>query len=144
MPSIPRAGPTAMGLALLRSAAQYVARIFHVPYTGFNVESGYGTLVVEFGIVGLFLWIIMTSAIVISAWRVVRKVKGTVWFPIAFVIFWYAALLLFPYTYEGLPTYQDFILNSLLWISLGILFRLPSLAANVQGKFPRPLTHPPP
>jgi hypothetical protein len=59
--------------------------------------------------------------------------KGTVWFPIAFVIFWYASLLLFPYTYEGLSPYEDFILNSLLWLSLGILFRLPKLAAEVQG-----------
>ncbi len=125
--------PYGYGIGTSSLGRQYVARIFHVPYTGFNVESGYGTLVVEFGILGLFLWIIMTSAIVISAWRVVRKVKGTVWFPIAFAIFWYVALLLFPYTFEGLPEYQDFILNSLLWISLGILYRLPSLAANVRA-----------
>ena len=75
----------------------------------------------------------MSFAIVFSAWKVVRKMKGTVWFPIAFVIFWYASLLLFPYTYEGLSPYEDFILNSLLWLSLGILFRLPKLAAEVQG-----------
>ena len=60
-------------------------------------------------------------------------VKGTVWFPIGFVIFWYASLLLFPYTYEGLSPFEDFILNCLLWLSLGILFRLPKLAGDVQG-----------
>jgi hypothetical protein len=59
--------------------------------------------------------------------------RGTVWFPIAFVIFWYTSLLLFPYTYAGLAPFEDFILNSLLWVSLGILFRLPKLAGDVQG-----------
>jgi hypothetical protein len=125
--------PYGFGIGTASLGTQYVARIFHVPLTGFAVESGYGSIVVELGVVGLFLWLIMTFAIVFSAWKVVRKMKGTVWFPIAFVIFWYASLLLFPYTYEGLSPYEDFILNSLLWLSLGILFRLPKLAAEVQG-----------
>ena len=125
--------PYGYGIGTSSLGTQYVTRIFHVPLPGFFVESGYGTLVIELGVVGLFLWIVMAFAIIISAWKVVRKLKGTVWFPIAFVIFWYAALLLFPYTFAGLSPFQDFILNSLLWISLGILFRLPSLAANVQA-----------
>jgi len=45
-------------------------------------------------------------------------------------------LLLFPYTYEGLSSLEDFILNTLLWVSLGILFRLPTLAGDVQGQIP--------
>jgi hypothetical protein len=125
--------PYGFGIGTASLGTQYVARIFHVPLTGFAVESGYGSIVVELGVVGLFLWFVMTTAIVASAWKVVRKLKGTVWFPIAFVIFWYAALLLFPYTYAGLAPFQDFILNSLLWLSLGILFRLPRLAAEVQA-----------
>jgi hypothetical protein len=124
--------PYGYGIGTASLGTQYVTRIFHVPYSGFNVESGYGTLVVELGIVGLLLWIVMASAIVISAWKVVRRLRGTVWFPIGFVIFWYASLLLFPYTYAGLASYEDFILNCLLWLSLGILFRLPSLALSVQ------------
>jgi hypothetical protein len=125
--------PYGFGIGTSSLGTQYVARIFHVPLTGFAVESGYGSIVVELGIVGLLLWLIMASAMVIYAWRVVRKLKGTVWFPLAFVIFWYAFLLLFPYTFEGLAPFQDFILNSLLWLSLGILFRLPKLAAEVQA-----------
>ncbi len=124
--------PYGYGIGTASLGTQYVTRIFHVPLSAFDVESGYGSLVVELGIVGFFLWLIMVSAIVISAWKVVHKLKGTVWFPLGFVIFWYAGLLLFPYTYAGLAPFQDFILNSLLWISLGILFRLPSLALNVQ------------
>lgn len=125
--------PYGHGIGTSSLGTQYVARIFHVPLTGFSVESGYGSIVVELGVVGLFLWLIMTSAILVSAWKVVRKMRGTIWFPIAFVIFWYTALLLFPYTYAGLAPFEDFILNSLLWVSLGILFRLPKLAGDVQG-----------
>ena len=128
--------PYGFGIGTASLGTQYVARIFHVPLTGFAVESGYGSIVIELGVVGLFLWLIMTFAIVVSAWKVVRKMKGTIWFPIAFVIFWYAFLLLFPYTYEGLSPFEDFILNSLLWLSLGILFRLPKLAGEVQGNSP--------
>lgn len=126
--------PYGYGIGTSSLGTQYVSRIFHVPLTGFSVESGYGTIVVELGVVGLFLWLIMTSAIVVSAWKVVRKLKGTVWFPIGFVIFWYASLLLFPYTFEGFAPFEDFILNSLLWLSLGFLFRLPSLASDLQLK----------
>jgi hypothetical protein len=125
--------PYGYGIGTASLGTQYVTRIFHVPLSGFYVESGYGTLVVELGIVGLFLWLVMAFAIVISAWRVVLKLRGTVWFPIGFVTFWYASLLLFPYTFAGLSPFEDFILNSLLWISLGILFRLPSLAITVQA-----------
>jgi hypothetical protein len=125
--------PYGFGIGTASLGTQYVTRIFHVSLTGFAVESGYGSIVVELGVVGLFLWLVMTTAIVVSAWKIVRKLKGTVWFPIGFVIFWYAALLLFPYTYEGLSPYEDFILNSLLWVSLGILFRLPKLAGEVQA-----------
>lgn len=132
--------PYGMGTSSL--GAQYVTRIFHVPYSAFYVESGYGTLVVELGIVGLLLWLIMAFAIVSSAWKVVRKLKGTVWFPIGFVIFWYTGLVLFPYTFAGLASYEDFILNSLPWLSLGILLRLPSLAANVQANSPASLATP--
>jgi hypothetical protein len=125
--------PYGYGIGTSSLGTQYVTRIFHVPLPGFYVESGYGTLVVELGIVGLLLWIVMAFAVVIAAWKVVRKLKGTIWFPLGFVIFWYAFLVLFPFTYGGLASYEDFILNSLLWLTLGILFRLPSLAVSVQA-----------
>ncbi len=54
------------------------------------------------------------------------------WFPLAFAIFWYAGLLLFPMTFTGMQPYQDFVLNAYLWLLLGILLRLPTLAASPQ------------
>jgi hypothetical protein len=81
------------------------------------------------GILGLVLWLVMGFAIVICGWRVVRRLRGTVLFPIGFVIFWYSVLVMFFFTYGGLQSYEDFILNALFWLSLGILFRLTSLPA---------------
>ena len=87
-----------------------------------GVESGFGALVIEMGIGGLLLWFVMSFAILLPAWRIVKKLKGSPWFPLAFMIFWYAVLLLLPLTFMGMQPYQDFVLNAYLWILLGVLF----------------------
>ena len=124
--------PYGYGIGTTSLGTQYVARFFHAkpPVTG--VESGFGTLVVEMGIGGLLLWLVMSFAIILSAWRVVKQLRGSPWFPIGFMIFWYAGLLLIPITYAGMAPYQDFVMNAYLWLLLGILFRLPTLAASAQ------------
>lgn len=122
--------PYGYGIGTSSLGVQYVAKFFHVKPPVLGVESGFGTLVVEMGIGGLLLWFVMAFAIVLSAWRVVKRLRGSPWFPIAFVIFWYAGLLLLPMTYSGMQPYQDFVLNAFLWLLLGILFRLPTLAAS--------------
>ena len=124
--------PYGYGIGTLSLGTQYVARIFHVkpPITG--VESGFGTIVLEMGVGGLILWFVMSFAILFSAWRVVKKLRGSPWFPLSFVIFWYAGLLFLPMTFSGMQPYQDFVLNAYLWLLLGILFRLPTLAVSAQ------------
>jgi hypothetical protein len=111
---------------------QYVARVFHEPSTGIGVENGYGQLVVEMGIVGLLLWIVLAVSISIAAWKVVKELRGSPWFPIAFVIFWFVFLVFFPMGYASLAFYQDFLMNAYLWILIGILYRLPSIALSAQ------------
>jgi len=124
--------PYGYGIGTASLGVQYVARLTHAQPMGVGVESGYGTLVVELGIVGLILWLVMSSAIVFSAWKVVKTLKGSPWFPLGFVIFWYAFVLLFPATFAGLQAYEDFILNAYLWLLLGVLFRLPTIALSAQ------------
>jgi hypothetical protein len=75
---------------------------------------------------------VMSFSVLIYAWRVVRALKGSPWFPLAFMIFWYAFLLLLPFTFQGLQAYQDFVWNAYLWLLLGILFRLLKLALSAQ------------
>ena len=84
------------------------------------------------GIGGLVLWITMVFAILFHAWKVVKKLKGSPWFPLAFVIFWYAFFLLFPATFGGIQPYEDFLLNAYFWLLLGVLFRLPTIALSAQ------------
>jgi hypothetical protein len=134
--------PYGYGIGTTGNGAQYVARIFKVAPVGAAVESGYGTLVLELGIGGLILWLIMSVAILFTAWKVVKRLRGSPWFPVGFVIFWYAFFLLFPSTYSGIQSYEDFLLNAYLWLLLGLLFRLPTLALSAQFAANAPVTQP--
>ena len=107
---------------------QYVARAFDVPLPNIGVENGYGQLVIEFGILGLLLWLICVSALLWSTWKVVKNLRQTVYFPLAFAIWWYAFVLLILLVYNGLTTYQNYLNNAYLWLLIGILYRLPKLA----------------
>ncbi len=35
-------------------------------------------------------------------------------------------------TFNGMQPYEDYVLNAYLWLLLGILFRLPSIALSAQ------------
>jgi hypothetical protein len=124
--------PYGYGIGTTSLGTQYVARFFHAKPPVSGVESGFGTLVVEMGIGGLILWLLMSFAVIFSAWRVVKRLRGSPWFPLAFMIFWYAGLLLIAMTFVGIQPYEDFVLNAYLWLLLGILFRLPTIAASQQ------------
>ena len=116
--------PYGYGLGTCTLGGQYVVRIMHAAPMFIGVESGFGNLLVEIGIVGLVLWIVLGLSIAISAWRVATQLRGTPWFPLAFAICLYAVILIFPMMFTGASPYQDFILNSNLWLLLGVLYRL--------------------
>jgi hypothetical protein len=124
--------PYGYGIGTTALGSQYVARFFKAKPPVGGVESGFGTIVVEMGIVGLVLWIVMSVAILFAAWKVVKRLRGSPWFPLGFVIFWYAFVLLFPATFAGIQAYEDFLLNAYLWLLLGVLFRLPSIGLSAQ------------
>lgn len=124
--------PYGYGTGTASLGMQYIARLLKTPGTGVSVENGYGQLVIEMGVLGLLLWIITGAAISVSAWRVVKSLRGSPWFPLAFVIFWLAFMIFFPVGYNSLTFYQDFLVNTYMWLLLGILFKLPRLAPSVQ------------
>ena len=99
--------PYGFGIGTVSLGGQYVSRIFHVVPSTDGVESGFGNIIIEIGIGGLVLWFVMSAAVLITAWRVVRKLKGTPWFPLGFMIFWYAFLLLLPFTFQGMQAYEE-------------------------------------
>jgi hypothetical protein len=122
--------PYGYGIGTASLGGQYVARIMHAPAMNVGVENGYGQLVIELGIAGLLLWILLAYAITRSAWQAVKKLKGTVCFPIGFAIFWYIFLLAFPISFYGFSAYQDFVMNAYFWLMLGILFRISEFPRN--------------
>jgi len=126
--------PYGYGLGVVTLGRQYVERILGVAPINVGVESGFGNWIVETGIVGLILYLILGTSIAICAWKVVLKLKGTPWFPLSFVIFLFSVLLFFPMTYTSFNTYQDFVINSNLWLLLGILFRLKTYPAAVRAQ----------
>ncbi|MGH9725915.1 MAG: hypothetical protein ACRD41_12695, partial [Candidatus Acidiferrales bacterium] len=106
---------------------QYVAKFTHTAPLNIWVEEGYGNLIVEMGIVAPILWILWTGALLISAFKVLRQLRETRFFPIAFAIFWYAFLLLYPDTFGSLAAYQNYVTNAYLWLLVGVLYRLPEI-----------------
>jgi len=112
---------------------QYVAKMIGQRPPNIWVEEGYGQLIIEMGILAPLLWILWTAALLYHSWQVVRRLRQTPLFPIAIAIFWYAFLLLYPLTYGGLPSYQNYISNAYLWLLIGVLFRLPTLLAAPAG-----------
>lgn len=112
--------------------SQYVARFLDQAPPEIGVESGYGTLIVEMGIVGLALWLVWVSALLWSGWRIVKQLRQTVYFPIGFAIWWYAVVLLVLLTYFGIQPYQNFVNNAYMWLLIGVLYRLPMLAQMPQ------------
>jgi hypothetical protein len=115
------------GTGIASLGTQYVAKILgtHPPETW--VEEGYGNLILEMGILAPFLWIYWTTFLIIGMWKLLRTLRQTRYFPIAFAIFWYAFLLLFILTFSGLSAYQNYVGNAYLWLLIGIFYRLPEL-----------------
>jgi hypothetical protein len=116
--------PYGYGLGTCTLGGQYVVRITHALPMYIGVESGLGNLLVELGIVGLVLWIVLSFSIAISAWKAVLDLRGSPWFPLAFAVCLYAIIVLLPMMFTGASAYQDFVLNSNLWLLLGVLYRL--------------------
>jgi hypothetical protein len=111
---------------------QYVSRFLDEPLPGFSVESGYGALDVEMGILGPILWIVWVSVLLWQGWKIVRSLRATVYFPIGFAIWWYAVEGLLLLMYFGMQAYQDYVNNAYLWLLVGVLYRLPKLAEMPQ------------
>jgi hypothetical protein len=118
------------GIGTASLGTQYVAKLIGGRQLDLWVEEGYGQLIIEMGIIAPFLWLLWTAALLYHSWKVVCRLRQTRFFPIAFAIFWYSFVLLYPLTYGGMMPYQNYINNAYLWILVGILFRLPDVLAT--------------
>jgi hypothetical protein len=120
--------PYGYGTGTASLGLQYVARLLGEQPPQIWVESGWGVLILEMGILAPFLWILWAGTLLHYGWRIVRQLRQTVYFPVALAILWYAFLLLFPFTHMGMAPYQNYVMNAYFWFWVGVLFRLPELA----------------
>jgi hypothetical protein len=128
---------TGHGTGMSSLGMQYVSKFLNEPLPAFEVESGYGALIVELGILGPILWFVWVGVLLWQGWKVVRNLRETVYFPLAFAIWWYAVVDLVLLMYFGMQFYQNFVNNAYLWLLTGVLYRLPHLA-----KMPQPVPIP--
>jgi hypothetical protein len=120
------------GTGVASLGTQYVSKLIGRPLPNVGVEEGYGSMIIEMGIIAPFLWVLWTATLLYHSWKPVTRLRGTHLFPIGFAIWWYAFLLLFPLTYGGLMAYQNYLNNAYMWLLIGVLFRLPELLAAPQ------------
>ena len=120
------------GIGTASLGLQYVAKLLHSSYRGKWTESGWGELILEFGILGPILWVFWSTALLYCCWKIARRLRQTAFFPIAFAIIWFAFLMLFPMTFGGTSAYQNYVTNAFFWLLVGILFRLPEIAAQPE------------
>jgi len=122
------------GIGTASLGVQYVSEFLGELPPPLGVENGYGTLIVELGILGPLLWLIWTISLLIAAWKIVRSLKETPLFPIGFAIFWFVFILLVPLTYGGFQSFENYVYNAYLWLLIGVLFRLPTLLVAPSGQ----------
>ena len=118
------------GIGTASLGGQYVAKLIGKPTVYIGVEEGFGTLIVEMGIIAPLIWFLWTGSLLYYGWGIVFGLRQTRFFPLAFAIFWFAFLVFYPMTYGGLTAYQNYTNNIYLWLLVGILFRLPEIQAN--------------
>jgi len=117
---------------------QYVAKLD--PQAGLRptVEGGYASVLWEWGIVGLVIWLWWSVRLLRRLWAAKSKLVGSPYYMYGFSIFLYAFFILFAWFYLGLQIYQNYVTQAYLWFLAGAAFKLPQLArAQVAGK-PRP------
>jgi len=120
------------GIGTASLGTQYVAKIIGKRSPDISVEEGFGLLIIEMGILAPFLWIAWSAALLYHAWKTVIGLRATRSFPIAFAIFWYAFLLLYPMTFGSLSAFENYVCNLYLWLLVGVLFKLPTILNNPQ------------
>ena len=124
--------PYGFGIGTTALGTQYIGRIIGVKPLAVGVESGYGSIVVEMGIGGLILWLFMACSVAFSSWRIVRQIRGSPWFPVGMIIFWFVFIMLLVNMAGGIQSYEDFVLNAYLWLLVGVLFRLPKIKMETE------------
>lgn len=94
---------------------------------GYRVEGGYASVAVEWGVVGLALWLLWSLAWVGRQWTRIRRVRGD---PVAaaglLLLGWVVGLLFLQFAI-GLQSFQNYLANAYFWLLSGVVLSLPRI-----------------
>ena len=121
---------------------QYVTSLLKAPPPAAHaVENGLGDMLIEWGVLGPVLWVLMALTLLIAGWKICRQLAVTPLYPLALSILWFSFWVLLPFTWASPTVYQNYIVNAYLWTLTGILFRLPELIGPAgPGRLSTPQT----
>lgn len=95
----------------------------------YQIEGGFAVVLWEWGAVGLFLWLWWSFGLMRRVYLIAKATRGTRFFwPSTTTLFCFG-ILLFPSFATGMSVYQNYITQSLLWFTAGMVFRFPTLIA---------------
>lgn len=110
----------------------------------YQVEGGYAAVAVEWGVVGLCLWVTWTAAWLRALWCSVTRVRGTPAAGAGLVLFCWLSFFLVVWFFVGMQQFQNYLANAYFWLLSGVLLGLPAAtgdeavradsAAAVQGR----------
>jgi len=91
----------------------------------YTVEGGYASVAVEWGAVGVTLWLVWSIVWVTRQWRKIRSARGHRSAAVGFVLFAWMLFFLFFGFVGGLQAFQNYITNAYFWLLSGLVFALP-------------------
>jgi hypothetical protein len=119
-------GTASLGLQYIASYRTGQVIDVHNDRTGvYNTEGGYASVLWEWGVVGLCLWLLWTTLLLYKLIQEVRRLRHTRFYWLAVAVTLYAFFLLFPWFYFGIQVYQQYVAQAFLWFMVGMVFRLP-------------------
>jgi hypothetical protein len=99
-----------------------------------QVEGGYAGVALEWGAVGLVLWIAWSVAWVTLQWNGVRQARGSPLARAGVVLLAWTVSFLFVDFFAGLQIFQNYTGNAYFWLLSGILFAFPELVKETSGQ----------
>jgi hypothetical protein len=96
-------------------------------FNPYHVEGGYATVIWEWGMIGLVIWLWWTSRLVYVSFQMTSGLRDTRFYWLGLTVSVFFFCFHFPHFFFGMNVYQNYVANSYHWFLLGMLFRLPML-----------------
>jgi O-antigen ligase len=103
------------------------------------VENGYATLLYEFGLLGILLWLWLVLALIYATHKATKRLRDTPFFLLgkSVLIFQFSFLLVL--FVVGVSSYQDYIVGANIWFFSGVLF---GISDNIEKPCQPQISHP--